>query len=367
MPIYTPPIPHLRLYDDVYCYKFCPPDQLYVIRSKKILLDHLKKAHQWSKSKGFADRPAISCLPLDSAVYFPVACQTFHTKGYMHYFLVNSGRPSSIPGPASGPLTDALEKPPLSLREQVEQTLAQKLQAPKPAAPHHKTEVSPWLDLTQWERYLRGYDLSRVVRHLDLPSPQPLFDPEQPDDHLILVLESFDRLVEQAREALRTDRINIFDQQRVSSFLTRRTTNFSLVHKPQEGTYMRYKKVWKQLLSFVYRRVWRNQGPALSYRMTDAQVSALDRAMHAAVDLAQEQQETGLAPTQLQEGLDYATSQLCIALLDHALYETVYDSIVVAFMAVLGIQTPRLAEDQGFTFRSSILYTPQLSAFIKIA
>jgi hypothetical protein len=139
------------------------------------------------------------------------------------------------------------------------------------------------------------------------------------------------------------------------------------VHKLQAGTYTRYKKVWKQLLSFVYRRVWRNQGPALSYRLTDTQVSALDRVMQAAAELAQEQQETGSAPKRLQDGLDYATIQLCIALLDHALYETVYDSIVVAFMAVLGIQAPGLAEDQGFTFRDSIHHTPQLSAFIKIA
>jgi hypothetical protein len=171
----------------------------------------------------------------------------------------------------------------------VEQTLAQKLQAPKPdITSRHKTEVSPWLDLTQWERYFRGYNLSRVVRLLDLPSPHPLFDPNQPDDHLVLILDSFDRLIEQARESLRTDRINIFDQQRISSFLTRRTTNFSLVHKLQEGTYTTYKKVWKYLLSFVYRRVWRNQGPELSYRLTDAQVTALDRVMQAAAELAQE-------------------------------------------------------------------------------
>ena len=60
------------------------------------------------------------------------------------------------------------------------------------------------------------------------------------------------------------------------------------MHKLQEGTYTIYKKVWKQLLSFVYRRVWRNQGPELSYRLTDAQVTALDRVMHTAAELAQE-------------------------------------------------------------------------------
>jgi hypothetical protein len=322
---HTPPISHLRIYDDAsYCCKLCPPNQPYVIRGEQILLNHLKEAHQWSKSKGFADRPAKSRLPLSTAAYFPVVCQTFHTKGYTRYFLVNNGKPGSDLAPVQ--LAEALEKPPLSLREQVEQALVQKLQAARPdITSRHKTEVSPWLDLTQWERYFRGHNLSRVIRLLDLPSPHPLFDPDQPDNHLVLILDSFDRLIEQARESLRTDRINIFDQQRVSSFLTRRTTNFSLVHKLQEGTYNTYKKVWKQLLSFVYRRIWRNQGPELSYRLTDAQVTALDRVMQAAAELAQEQQSTGLAPVQLQKSVDYATIQLCVSLLDHALFDTIYD------------------------------------------
>jgi hypothetical protein len=169
-------------------------------------------------------------LLLNTAAYFPVVCQTFHTKGYTRYFLVNNGKPGSDLAPAQ--LAEALEKPLLSLREQMEQTFAQKLQALKPdITSRHKTEVSLWLDLTQWERYFWGHNLSRVARLLNLLLPHPLFDLDQQDDHLVLVLESFNCLIKQARESLQTDRINIFDQQHVSSFLTCRTTNFSLVHK----------------------------------------------------------------------------------------------------------------------------------------
>jgi hypothetical protein len=180
-----------------------------VIRCKRLLLKHLREIHHWRRNKGFVDQPSKSRLPLSSAAYFPVVCQTFHTKGYTRYFLVNNGRPSS--GTAPNHLTEDCEKPSLSLREQVEQTLAQKLQAPKPdITSRHKTKVSPWLDLTLWERYLWGYNLSRVARLLDLPLPHPLFDPDQPDDHLVLILDSFDRLIKQARESLQTNRINIF-------------------------------------------------------------------------------------------------------------------------------------------------------------
>jgi hypothetical protein len=65
--------------------------------------------------------------------------------------------------------------------------------------------------------------------------------------------------------------------------------------------------------------------------------------MQAAAELAHEQQSTSPALVQLQQSLDYAMIQLCISLLDHALFDTIYDSIVVVFMAVLGIRDPGLS------------------------
>jgi hypothetical protein len=49
------------------------------------------------------------------------------------------------------------------------------------------------------------------------------------------------------------------------------------------------------------------------------------------------------------------------------LFDTIYDSIVVAFIAVLGIRDPGLSAGQSATFSDSLQYTPYLSAFIKIA
>jgi hypothetical protein len=45
VPTYTPPISHLRIYDNAYYCKLCPPNQLYVIRGERILLNHLKEVH----------------------------------------------------------------------------------------------------------------------------------------------------------------------------------------------------------------------------------------------------------------------------------------------------------------------------------
>ncbi|KFY31505.1 hypothetical protein V493_01047, partial [Pseudogymnoascus sp. VKM F-4281 (FW-2241)] len=96
-------------------------------------------------------------------------------------------------------------------------------------------------------------------------------------------------------------------------------------------------------------------------------VAALDRVMQAAAKLAQEQQSGSLALEEPRKGLDHATIQLCISLLDHALFDTIYDSIVVVFMAALSIRDPRSSVNQSATFSDSLHYTPYLSAFIKIA
>ncbi|KAG9239902.1 hypothetical protein BJ878DRAFT_6341 [Calycina marina] len=89
--------------------------------------------------------------------------------------------------------------------------------------------------------------------------------------------------------------------------------------------------------------------------------------MQAAAKLAQEHKDVGLAPERLCENLDHAIIRLCISLLDHILFDTVYDGVVIVFMAVLGIHAPASAGGQDVTFHDSLHYTPYLSAIIKIA
>jgi hypothetical protein len=50
----------------------------------------------------------------------------------------------------------------------------------------------------------------------------------------------------------------------------------------------------------------------------------------------------------------------CIALLDHILQSNVFESMVVGFFAILGI------DEAKETFRGPYLYTPILSGFIKL-
>ena len=92
----------------------------------------------------------------------------------------------------------------------------------------------------------------------------------EPEPQLVLILDSFDRVIEQARISLLEDKVNVFDQHRVNSFIPRRSSERPLLHKLQEATYKKYKLVWRQLLCFIYRLVWQRQGPALHYMLTSS-------------------------------------------------------------------------------------------------
>jgi hypothetical protein len=161
----------------------------------------------------------------------------------------------------------------MTVREQVEQQLAQKLQAREEARVTaglqmpQATEVSPWLELTKWGNYLAGKTLRTAARLIDLPEQRRvivLADPNSisslshnatEERRLTLLLGSFDHLIEQARQSLAEEKINIFDQHKVNSFLRRRTYQRPLLSKLKSGTYKSYQVVLKRLVCFVYRMI----------------------------------------------------------------------------------------------------------------
>ncbi|KAI8930742.1 hypothetical protein NX059_012350 [Plenodomus lindquistii] len=75
-----------------------------------------------------------------------------------------------------------------------------------------QTEVSPWLEKTRWPRYLKGYSFGVVA---------PLAGPADPTSELILVefSNSLDRIVEEAHSSICNDKVNVFDQVRINSFI----------------------------------------------------------------------------------------------------------------------------------------------------
>ncbi|KAF8850099.1 hypothetical protein BDZ45DRAFT_697001 [Acephala macrosclerotiorum] len=185
----------------------------------------------------------------------------------------------------------------LSIPEQIELQLDQKLAALDPATSsrsgqQHFSQVSAWLETTQWTRYFHGHGLLQAAALIEIPSTTATRQAalgeqgRQSEYQLSLLLDSFDRVIEQARKSLLEDRVNVFDQHRVNSFIPRRSHSRPLWHKLKEPTYRTYKKVWKQLLCFLYRLVWQKQAPVLYFRLTSAQLTSLEAALRAAASLA---------------------------------------------------------------------------------
>ncbi|KAF2741810.1 hypothetical protein M011DRAFT_491054 [Sporormia fimetaria CBS 119925] len=80
-----------------------------------------------------------------------------------------------------------------------------------------KTEVSPWLEMTRWPRYFHGLNMANVAP-LSYAA-NPITEPA-----LVLLGESFDRLIERAHRSVCEDKISVFDQAQINSFIAGRSS-----------------------------------------------------------------------------------------------------------------------------------------------
>lgn len=348
---------------------------------------HLHAKHDWQspQKKGRHSMAAkLAETAYTNVVTAPIHCQTFYQQSqFVRFFQVT---PLSPGVPAVGralkaqSATVVAAEAPIDLwKQQTMQQLDREFAAADEQAKtkgldvRQYTQSDPWLNKTLWEHYLRGQNLAMAARLIDLPLLQP-----GEDCCLDLLLASFDRLIEQVRLSIRQREVNVFDLHRVNNFVSshsavavvfskqqKRAMMRPLLSALQEDTYKRYKQVWKQLLCFVYRRVYRGQQPALHYALTGAQKEALQRLIDAAEAVSS---SAGPASSPLlgvaeqrQAALDQACLRFCITLLDHRLNGLVDDSVLVGFVAVRGIDPKKNG------FYESTSSTPYLSALVKMA
>jgi hypothetical protein len=71
--------------------------------------------------------------------------------------------------------------------------------------------VSPWLELTQWPRYLQGQNFTAVAALGVLPDPT--------QEPLVAFTGSVKRLIDHAYRTIADRRINEFDQVRINTFV----------------------------------------------------------------------------------------------------------------------------------------------------
>ena len=109
-------------------------------------------------------------------------------------------------------------------------------------------------------------------------------------------------------------------------------------------TYYKYRGVWHNLLSFVYRLAVVHQQPELHYILTQAQLDALSQLPN---------QKEGTAPSSTAMHRQHCFD-LCIALLDHKLYGKLTDSVV--FLAALGINGNCDGFDDAVLYNAKIVW-----------
>ncbi|KAF9882559.1 hypothetical protein FE257_007182, partial [Aspergillus nanangensis] len=285
-----------------------------------------------------------------------IACQRFFVSGpQSHFFPVTPSYRTSATSE-----TDYIREQVYKQLWQLEQDQEQQSQIITADCPYHA--VDPWLEKTRWQDYTQGYTLSELACLAYMPDidREPL---------LQLWTQSLDTILDQAIQSLLTHRVNAFDQARINSFIEdayRRPSHRPVFYHLQPATEKRYRRIWKRLFCFIYRISQPTQSIQLRHRFTAVQAHLLSEMMQCSQQLHEQtsaisnpldrpEQHMNTRSQDLSEQLNRICLLFCIALLDHVLHGDIFESVVVGFFAILGI------DEQKQTFRSAYLYTPVLS------
>ncbi|KAF9729919.1 DNA helicase [Paraphaeosphaeria minitans] len=257
---------------------------------------------------------------------------------------------------------------PAEVEEEEETLRRQETAAKLPEAEYIRAqidEVSPWLEMTRWPKYLHGHSFIEVVR---LASPASTAS----DPLLVEFSDSLDRVVEQAHTSIRDDKVNVFDQARINSFIQRRRAfDRPLMIKLRDSTYRSYKQVFKRLICFAYRTIQPENRIELAYRLTARQLGHLDEMIaigQELIGLKQSQQTrddvkkgTNIVQKSLEDRLDRDCLHFCISILDHTLKGDLFESTAIGVLAALGV------DPEKNILRDVSSFTSYLSAFVKIS
>jgi hypothetical protein len=357
-------LPHLPLHIGARCLR-CP----YVSVSRETMRKHCSRKHiEDNRREG---RPSKAAEPV-APRWKTVSCQRLFVSGAKsHYFEVVS--PAELQEEEETKrrrdMATTLSESDY-IRLQIDEALEEGDQEAKAREGiildnATQTEVSPWLEMTRWPKYLKGYSFGEVAPLVSLadPTSEPI---------LVEFSNSLDRIVEEAHSSICNDKVNVFDQARINSFIQkRRAFDRPLMTKLRNSTYQRYKQVYKRLLCFAFRTIQPTNRVALAHRLTACQLGHLDQMIGLGEELVSlkqrqsqsidEERDIELVQKDTAARLDGVCLQFCISLLDHTLKGDLFESTVVGFLAVLAV------DPEKNIFRDASSFTSYLSAFVKIS
>ena len=286
----------------------------YVCRSQEWMEKHCRKVHYWKKSRkqGVNDRP-----------WKETWCQRFFPGKGTRYFAVASTNQS-----CSQPATE-LEV----LLKQVEHQLDEKqkiIQKKKQVITEsdNPTEVSSWLERTQWIRHLEGQERAKIAVTADLPTiEEPILQE---------INRSIEQLIQIAQQTVLQKKVSSFALHRINSFQPNIDKERPLNVKLGERTLENYIWVWKRLLCYVLRTA--DTEPL--YKLTAKQHCCMDELVQVA-EVAKVLISDRVTDKIMQLHtieLRKKCLQFCIALLDHPLDYDEYESAIISYLAIARLQ-----------------------------
>jgi hypothetical protein len=242
-----PPLPELTLHHGYQCAQY---DLVLTktVDNKLRLQKYFNKYHRSvprkrGRQSKIADIPAVEKLPLTQDVF----CQRFFVAGAQSSFFAVYVPPQETARETLGQdaaLYQALVDAQLAA-DSLEREVREKLYSSQVS----KTEISQWLEKTRWPRYFHGLNMADVAPLAY--AANPITEPS-----LILLGESFDRIIERTHQSICEDKISVFDQARINSFNADGPGEHDrmIMVKLLKSTFRAYKGIWKRLLCFVYVR-----------------------------------------------------------------------------------------------------------------
>ncbi|KAF2825538.1 hypothetical protein CC86DRAFT_419602 [Ophiobolus disseminans] len=144
--------------------------------------------------------PAKDSGPMFSGV----SCQRFFVSGAQSFFFT-----VTVPDQAQDLVETTLRGQANVFQALIDEQLAAGTQEQHARAQIYsshvsKTEVLPWLEMTRWPRYFHGLNMADVAPLAY--AANPITEPA-----LVVLSESFDRLIERAHQSICEDKISVFD------------------------------------------------------------------------------------------------------------------------------------------------------------
>ena len=206
-PSSSAPVPGLPVFPGVGCIH-CS----YVCRARETLRNHLLRVHPEATRVGRGGcRPLNDLESLGRAIY----CQQFFPSaaGSIFFEIRSSAQAKRLLQKPAGMSRVVFIQAQTNLDLDCD-LAADQADDQQISAQRDPTEISPWLELTQWPKYFCDYFFPAVAALAALPYPshEPL---------LVQFSQSFTRLIDRAYQTIEDRRVNKFDQIRINSFLQR--------------------------------------------------------------------------------------------------------------------------------------------------